>query len=173
MMKLNEETGLYENYGIWHIPFWQTTTFYIIIGIVVSLLFIFLLWFIIRKYCIGKGKQNIPTWAVALRKLEELKKQNIATVASGKMFYIATTAILKQYLEQRYGFDLQGKTDTEVINYLKRENASSELVQDIESIFAGSEMIKFANMQAAQEQINNDFECSIAIIKRTIPKVTK
>ena len=173
MMKLNEETGLYENYGIWHIPFWQTTTFYIIVGIAISLLFMLLLWFIIRKYCIGKGKQNIPTWVVTLRKLEELKKQNIATVASGKMFYLATTAILKQYLEQRYGFDLQGKTDTEVINYLKRENAPSELVQDIESIFAGSEMIKFANMQAAQEQINNDFERSIALIKRTIPKERK
>ena len=60
-----------------------------------------------------------------------------------------------------------------MINYLKRENAPSELVQDIESIFAGSEMIKFANMQAAQEQINNDFERSIALIKRTIPKERK
>ena len=167
-MKLNQETGLYENYGIWHTPFWQTTTFYIICYVLIAILIIALFLFFLKKYRARKAQKSIPSWDVALQELEQLKKSNMVTVAQGKQFYLAITAIIKRYFEKRFGYDVLGKTDKEVITYLKNKKVASELLQNLEAILGGSVVIKFANAQAAQDKINEDFDRSIMIIKCTI-----
>ncbi len=169
-MKLNEETGLYENYGIWHTPFWQTTLFYMIIGGMFLCVIIFLIWFVIKRYRVHKRQQLIPAWTAALQELRDLENRNVLRVVSGKVFYLAVTSILKRYLEKRYGYDLRGKTDDEVVDYLKNNKVKLALIQDVESILGGAVIIKFANAQAAQEQIHSDFERSVLLVKRTIPK---
>ena len=102
-----------------------------------------------------------------MRRLSDEQKLN---VVHGKEFYLATTSILKTYLNHRYGYQVLSKTDDEMIRYLQDINYDGSLIDQIEEVLQGSIIIKFANAQAAQEQINADYERVISIIKHTIPK---
>jgi len=173
-MKINEQTELYGNYGIWHRPFWQTTTFYMMIGAITFICFVLLCRLFIKKCRARRKKQVLPTWQRALEGLKLLQKNNKITPIHGKEFYLTVTAILKNYLQERFNLNLRGKTDAEVIAYLeKRANIDQKLLQIIHAVFNGSVMIKFANERAIQEQIELDFKRSVMIVKETMQQEKK
>lgn len=159
--------GLFDIYGPEHIPFWQTNAFYVTLSILCLILAGLLLWIFIKKY--AKKRSEEPSWVIALRELNALKKNNVATQAQGKQFYGALTTSLKKYLHGRYGYDSMGKTDEELIKYLETQRFPIALTQELQTIFLGGTMIKFANGIAMQEQIEGDLGRSIVFIQKTIP----
>ena len=170
-MILNEKTGLYENYGLWHVPFWQTQKFQLMLeisGLIVALIVIIIL---IRKYLAYRARKKLSVWDQALLDLRALKSGNKVSVEHGKEFYLAVSALLKKYLAERFGYDLLGKTDAEVVRYLQEyHDADAQLIEEINQLLQGSVIIKFANAQAAQGQIEHDYVRAVAIIQRTIPE---
>lgn len=122
-------------------------------------------WLYLRK----RKKINLPLWIASIEEIELLKKNNVARANQGKQFYSALTNILKKYLHGRYSIDSIGKTDEELISYLNTQNFSIDITQELQEIFSGVTIVKFANVQAAQEQIDRDIQRSIMLIKKTIP----
>ncbi len=169
-MKLDKQTNLYNNYDIWHTPFWQTNTFHILIGIIIFLFFCVIMWLLIRAYKKRKAQCVLTPWEKALQELDQLCKSGFINASQGKTFYLAATSIIKTYLKDRFNYDVLGKTDDEVIIYLKNKKFSLHLIQTLENIFKGAVYIKFANTQAVQEQIKQDFTKTLELIKKTIPK---
>jgi hypothetical protein len=169
-MKLNEKTGLYENYGLWHVPFWQTATFQLAVKIAAGLLILIVVVFFVIKYVQYRKRKKLPLWDQALLDVSTLKKEHKVDVAHGKEFYVSVGSILKNYFHNRFGYDITGKTDAEVIDYLQKKHADEQTVEDMKMVLQGSEIIKFANAQAAQEQIEQDYVRAIAIITKTIPE---
>ncbi|MCX5922495.1 MAG: DUF4381 family protein [Candidatus Dependentiae bacterium] len=162
------EQGLYTIYGPIHVPFWQTNGFYWAVGTVVICLVLVLAWYTIAWY---RAKRLVlPPWERTLRALVLLKKDNRATVAQGKEFYTELTSLLKKYMHERYGFEMYEKTDEEFLRYIASKNFSADLLADLETIFSGSITIKFANVQAMQEQIESDFVRATSFVKRSIPR---
>lgn len=161
--------GLYDIYGGVHVPFWQTRIF--LYGVTASffLLIILIIWLITQR------KKQLPAyaWTKALDKIEALKNSQRAVVEHGKEFYGALTDIIKNYLQERYGYESIGKTDEELIQYLQQNHFSKDLIEILQEIFLGITIIKFANAQAAQEQIDRDMQRTILFIKRTIPSDKK
>lgn len=169
-MKLNEKTGLYENYGLWHVPFWQTREFRMAIYLCLGLLVVCILIVGIIKYRAYRKRKKLPLWDQALLELAQLKKDHKIDILHGKEFYTTICAVLKKYFHGRFGYEVIGKTDDEVIEYLKNHYQDERMFEDIKSIFQGGVIIKFANAQAAQEQIEGDYSRAVAIIRRTIPE---
>ena len=169
-MKLNEKTGLYENYGLWHVPFWQTSEFKMAIYICLGLFALCIVAVIIKKYCAYRRRKKLPLWDQALFELAQLKKSNKIDILHGKEFYTTTCSVLKKYFHDRFGYDVIGKTDDEVIEYLKNHHHDEQMLEDAKSVLQGAVIIKFANAQAAQEQIEGDYLRAVAIIRRTIPE---
>lgn len=99
--------------------------------------------------------------------MEELQKGQKVHVVYGKEFYLAVSDIIKRYLHARFKYDVLGMTDGEVVEYLKKHHADPVIIQDIEVVLNGGIIIKFANAQAAQEQIEQDYERVVGIIKST------
>lgn len=170
IMKLNEKTGLYENYGLWHVPFWQTREFKIGVYVFLGLLVLCIIALIVKKYCAYRRRKKLSVWDQALAELAQLKKDHKIDILHGKEFYTTTCAILKKYLHDRFGYDVMGKTDDEVIEYLRSHHQDDQMLEDIKSILQGGVIIKFANAQAGQEQIEGDYSRAVAIIRRTIPE---
>ena len=108
-------------------------------------------------------------WEQALHELQKLQKRNIASVEYGKEFYHALTALVKRYLQARFNFAACDKTDDELLAYLISVDFPLPLIELLRSIFNGSLYIKFANVQAVQEQIERDIAGYIALIQETIP----
>lgn len=169
-MKLNEKTGLYENYGLWHVPIWQTEKFQLGIKIAAALLFFVCVAYVIRKYVQYRRRKKLPLWDQALADLNALKQEHKVDVLYGKEFYVTVSVLLKKYFHDRFGYDVVGKTDDEMIHYLREHYPDPQSIEDIKALLQGSVIIKFANVQAAQEQIDHDYVRSIGIITRTIPE---
>lgn len=170
-MKLNEKTGLYENYGLWHVPFWQTQKFQLMLelcGLFVALIVVAIL---IKKYLAYRKRKKLSSWDQALLALRTLKSDNKVSAEHGKEFYLAVSALLKKYLHERFGYDLLGKTDAEVVRYLQEyHDTDAALVEEINLLLQGGVIIKFANAQAVQGQIEHDYVRAVGIIQRTIPE---
>lgn len=169
-MKLNEKTGLYENYGLWHVPFWQTEKFKIAGQICLLLLLVCIVGLFVKKYLAYRKRKKLPLWDQALLELTQLKKEHKVDVAHGKEFYATVSAVLKNYFHRRFGYDIVGKTDQEVVEYLKNNHKDEAILQEINAVLQGGVIIKFANAQAAQGQIEHDYLRAVAIIQRTIPE---
>lgn len=169
-MKLNEKTGLYENYGLWHIPIWQTEKFQLIVMIIAALSSFVVIMFLVRKYIQYRKRKRLSLWDQALADLNQLKTAHKVDVMYGKEFYVTVSALLKKYFYDRFGYDVMGKTDDEMIQYLQEHYPDTQSIDDMKALLQGSVVIKFANVQAAQEQIDHDYVRSIAIITRTIPE---
>ena len=161
------EQGLYDIYGTWHVPFWQTKAFYYGVGLIGLLILFASLYIIIKKLC--SQKRTKTSWDHALDELEQLRKNKVISAERGKEFYFAVTDILKRYLQARFEYTTQGKTDEELLHYLEKSDFPRDLLTDLRTIFSGSTTIKFANVQALQEQIEQDLERSFSFIKKTTP----
>jgi len=169
-MKINEKTGLYENYDLWHVPFWQTDTFLLTLKIVGCLFVVVIGAFLIKKYLQYRKRKKLPLWDQALLELSHLKKEHKVDVLHAKEFYLTVSALLKKYFHDRFGYDLMSKTDEEAVQYLQEHYLDVHGVEEIKTLLHGSVIIKFANAQAAQEQIEYDYLRAVAIITRTIPE---
>ena len=163
-----QEQGFYDIYGMWYVPFWQRTWFVWTGAIIAAGIAILLGWYVIKWYR-TRNKQRVPYWQAALNELAALKQHNVATVEQGSAFYAQLTALLKQYLQQRYGFDVRSKTDDETIAVLERAQFNPQYLSQLKTILQGGLYIKFANVQAAQQQIEKDLLSAVHFIKTTIP----
>ena len=169
-MVLNEKTGLYENYDLWHVPFWQTFKFRLALEIIGCLIVLAIIIFCVRKYLHYRKRKKLPVWDQALLDLSHLKKEHKVDVLHGKEFYLRVSAVIKHYFHDRFGYDLIGKTDSEAVQYLEDNYLDQHGVEEIKTLLQGSVIIKFANAQAAQEQIEHDYLRAVAIVTRTIPE---
>lgn len=169
-MKLNEKTGLYENYGLWHVPFWQTQKFRLTVEIVVCVVLLIVIVFLVRKYLHYRKRKKLPVWDQALLELSHLKRDHKVDVVHGREFYLTVSALIKKYFHDRFGYDVMGKTDDEAVQYLQDNYLDVHGIEEIKALLQGGVIIKFANAQAAQEQIDHDYVRAIAIITRTIPE---
>ncbi len=167
MQKLMEN-GLYDIYPMWHVPFWQTTTFYIIVGLVCALMLGIASWLLIRWYF---KKKAVPktVWEEALEQLHTLQQKKYGSKEEGKQCYFAMTSVLKKYLAARYAYPLEGKTDEEMVHYLAKSTEQKKLAEELKEIIDGCLYIKFANEQAMQENIVKHLDQSCLIVKKTIP----
>jgi hypothetical protein len=124
---------------------------------------------VIRRY--RNRKKTTKPWIVALAQLQDLKKQGRAQALHAKQFYFSLTTIIKEYLAARFGVDVKGKTDEELLIFLKTHAVlGSLLIDEIQRIVDGSVFVRFANEAAAQEHIDRDFARARDIITKTIPK---
>jgi hypothetical protein len=169
-MKLNEKTGLYENYGLWRVPFWQTQKFQLAVEIAACVILLIIVVILVRKYLHYRKRKKLPVWDQALLDLSHLKRDHKVDVLHGKEFYLTVSALLKKYFHDRFGYDLIGKTDAETVQYLQENYLDVHGIEEIKALLQGSVIIKFANAQAAQEQIDHDYVRAVAIITRTIPE---
>lgn len=162
----NETVELYDIYGVWHVPFWQTTPFIIfvwaVIGIIVGALIYALIRFMLKR------KKPLKPWVWADRELDALWERRGFTREDGKRFYSQLTEIIKQYLEKRYGYQVRSATDIELLAYLRDHHFDPELCNELTRIFEGMQEIKFANLDAIPENIERDFTLSKAFVAKTI-----
>jgi hypothetical protein len=167
-MKINEKTGLYENYGTWHVPFWQTDSFLLGIKIAAGLLCLLIFICAIIIYVRYKKRKKLSPSEQLLADLQQLQIDHKVQIACGKEFYMSLSDIIKRYFFYCFHYDVLGKTDSELINYLRQVHVDQQLIEDIKDIVQGSEIIKFANAQAAQEKIACDYNNIVSLVKQAI-----
>jgi hypothetical protein len=89
---------------------------------------------------------------------------------AAKVFYTKLTVIIKQYINKRYGFDVEGKTDREIVAFLDEQVIfPRDLIAILQDIFDHASHIKFANYAGLVEQMKQDLALSVRLVKESMP----
>ncbi|MGE0206562.1 MAG: DUF4381 family protein [Candidatus Babeliales bacterium] len=154
-------------YDLWAASWWQQRWFWVLIGIMATLI-AFGLFFLIKKFKQSK-KTNQDPWQEALALLQMIDPEGFKDRLAHKDFYAQVTLILKNYLGARYDLALASKTDDEVIELVCSSSFPASLHDSLKEIFTGALFVKFANQDAAFQKMLQDLEASMKMVKVTMP----
>lgn len=85
-----------------------------------------------------------PPHVWALDALDELERSSLWQKGEIKEHYTLLTAILREYLERRYGIRAMEQTSDEILEQLRLQNLDTELLTDTGQLLSVADLIKFA-----------------------------
>lgn len=165
---MNRETDFYDIFDYYQIPFWQTTYFKVSVILILILIITLVVYLVLKK-----RKKAFSPWEWAQHKIKQLSLEKCTSKNDYKNFYFDLTLILKQYLNKRYSWDTEDKTDDELIEYLRKKGSKQELQDTLKKMLEGAVWIKFANDDVIKTQAEADLKAALMIIEQTIPSETK
>lgn len=162
-MQQPEQLQLFDNYGFWHVPFWQKPWFAVltalfICAILATLIYLFLRWRRSKKVKLSPAEQ-------ALHDLQALKKKGLCSVATSNLFYTRLTGILKNYLSCLFMQDMRSNTDQQMVERIASMPLFDAQKEGLSRIFSAGELIKFARQDALEEQLNRDWQFCVDFVK--------
>jgi hypothetical protein len=162
----NQTQDFYEIYDYYTQPWLEKKSVQISlisIAIIATVAIIFL------YFSLRRRKKQLASWEIALKNLERLNLGKCVNKNDFKVFYFKLTEIFKKYLEQRYDWKTENKTDDELVILMEKQKFNQNLLEQIQKIFAGALWIKFANQEALKIQAEADLKTIINVIHQTKP----
>lgn len=150
---------------LWYMPFWQTTTFYLIMGIAGFLLLVVFVWWYKTRSKQHVSKDPLEKLIADIRHLE-LGMDDLDC----QVFYLELIGYVKQFAKYRYKLDISGKTDVEIKKILKENKLDAELQNLILHLLDSSEKIRFASDSSSRGQMENDLQRVLDIVQRNLSK---
>ena len=163
MQEMNEQ--LYDIYTEWHVPFWQTSVFWIMCGVCGVVLVSMLIWRFIM--CRTGKKRVIPYSMVAREELKKLQESEHASLQHAAFFYATLIAILKKYLTVHYSHDFTSKTDQECLDALASIAHNEQIYTILEHVLNGSLTVRFAQAHVIKQMIHDDLGKAFQVITIT------
>jgi len=157
------EQGLYDIYGHWHVPFWQTSMFKTACFLLGLLILFSIIYLAVKKLFFSR---QLSAGQKALKALEALKKKQIQTRQDAHEAYFAITDILKRFFQVHYGIPFESMTDLEMVESLKKTDFPAEQISSLSDMIQASLGVKYAQEAALQQDISRDIARSITVITR-------
>jgi hypothetical protein len=159
---MQAQTDFYEIYDYFYQPLLEKTSFRILLALfVLAIIALIFILFFKRK------KRPVAVWEWALKELSALKPERCITKLEYKSFYFQLTGILKTYLNKRFSWQTEDKTDEELILYLQKQDFDSNLMEQLEKALHGASWVKFANEDALKKQAESDLKTVISVVEQT------
>ena len=159
---MNETVDFYDIYNYYYQPIWSTVYFKIFIGILLLFLILIIVFFILKR-----GQSALSPWQWAFSRIEKLNPESCENKKDYKLFYFELTSIVKQYLNRRFDWDTNTKTDDELLRYLQKLGFNKELLESLKKMLGGAVFVKFANEQVLKAQAKTDLEVAKTIVLKT------
>ena len=119
---------------------------------------------------IMKRRKPLTPWAEARKALELLSVPATLNESTGKVFYTRLVDVIKKYIHRRYGYDIEGKTDREIINCLGQHvSFPRDLLPVLSDILDHGLHVKFARELGVAEHMKADVELGLRLVKDTTP----
>lgn len=112
-----------------------------------------------------KVEPKLPPHIVALKGIEDLRASGSSHGEDSKHYYTCLTDILREYINERYGFNATEMTSFEILERLE-ENHDRDSLLELKELLETADMVKFAkfkpmlgendrNLVSALEFVNN------------------
>jgi len=146
-----------------------------IIYIVAALLILVISYFIYRKYFKNKPqpviipkKEKISLHQLALRKLDQLDKEELWQKGFVKDYHSKITDIIRDYFEKQFGLPALERTTTESLKLLSKHPSGIKVLDITSQFFNNADLVKFAKFTPL-ETVNREMMTQAKdIVKKTI-----
>ena len=148
-----------------------------IIYIVIALILLTVGYFVYRKYFKNKPEQvskpkaeKIPIYKLALRKLDQLDKEEIWQKGYVKEYHSRITEIIREYFKKQFGLPALELTTTDTLKLLSKHPAGVKVLDITSQFLNNADLVKFAKYTPL-ELVNREMMTQAKeIVERTIPE---
>ena len=141
---------------------------YFLMGLAVAALFlsIYMLW---RRRKINRTAQSaLPPHELALAELRKLMAEDLVAKGQAKLFYLRVSAILRHYIENRFGLRAPERTTEEFLSDLQTNHILLPRQKDLLKRFLEHcDMVKFAEYQPNREEVDDTLNTCAQFIAET------
>lgn len=159
---------------VWHINMtWSDVSSSVMYFVLLLIVGALLSWLIIRFVNnkpiirIVKIKPKLPAHVVALNQINKIKEDNSwRTSGSSKEYYTALTDALRNYFNERFGFNATEMTTSEIVdNLLKIKDKES--IAELREILLTADLVKFAKFNPPMNENDRNIMNAIEFINDT------
>ena len=101
-----------------------------------------------------------------MEEIDQIKAEKVWAKEDSKEYYTRLTAILRTYIEKRYGFNAMEMTSTEIIDRLLKEQ-TSESLDELRMLFQTADLVKFAKYNTLINENDANLVNAIEFINQT------
>jgi hypothetical protein len=115
-----------------------------------------------------------PAWNVALSRLRELAKRNLAESGKYEPYYVDLSAILRYYIEDRFQLHAPEQTTPEFLESSSESELISESQEEnLSELLRHFDRVKFARYEPSTEEMKQSFSVVEQFVEETIPALVE
>ena len=108
-----------------------------------------------------------PPHIIALRALDMITSEKLWQNGKEKLFYTKVTDTLRLYIEERFNVNTMERTSAEILSDMKELEISPADYELISSLFATSDLVKFAKYKATQQENEEVIPIAVKFVTNT------
>ncbi len=113
-----------------------------------------------------KLKPHIAPHKAAMQKIEKIKEEKITLSEDPKEYYTRLTDTLRQYINERYGFNAMEMTSGEIIERLEQID-DPMAIDELNELFTTADLVKFAKYSTLVNENDRNLVTAIEFINTT------
>lgn len=102
----------------------------------------------------------------ALNAIDMLRKEKMNSTEDQKAYYTRLTAALRQYIEERFGFNAMEMTSSEIL-YNLQESGDKKMIDELKELFYTADLVKFAKYSTLLNENDLNLVNAINFIDQT------
>ena len=113
-----------------------------------------------------KLKPHIPPHKAAMQKIEKIREEKMWQSEDSKEYYTRLTDTLRQYINERYGFNAMEMTSGEIIERLQQID-DPMAIDELNELFTTADLVKFAKYSTLVNENDRNLVTAIEFINTT------
>lgn len=114
-------------------------------------------------------KKPLPPYQLAMRRLDELREQNLWQSGQEKEYYTRLIDILRDYLAGRFGINAMEMTSRQIINVLQENESTRMPNQRMKRILEIADFVKFAKVRPLPDDNVRSLAEAVRFVEETKP----
>lgn len=110
--------------------------------------------------------KRVPPHKKAMKAIEEIKADNVVRADNPKEYYTRLTDTLRQYINERYGFNAMEMTSSEIIERLNNTD-DPKMLDELRQLFTTADLVKFAKWSTLVNENDANLVNAIDFINQT------
>lgn len=115
---------------------------------------------------------KVPAHIRAISEIEELRKSGGPHNEDAKAYYTQLTDILREYINDRFGFNATEMTSFEILEHLE-ESRDKESLTELRDLLATSDMVKFAKFKPMLNENDRNLVSALEFVNETKVEVSE
>lgn len=119
-----------------------------------------------------KVEPKVPAHKRALDGMEELRRSGLTSSDDPKQYYTRLTDLLREYINERFGFNATEMTSDEILEHL-RESRDRKSLQELANLLSTSDLVKFAKFKPMIDENDRNLLGAVEFVKETMVEVSE